>query len=106
MQNYLISNETCAVHIGAAVNTNTICISNGNHFGRFTPYPEKITRFVKTIYPPEISDEFQNYFALVKKFHIISDVDINKITPQLMFEESKEFFPFKISTEDVETRKI
>jgi len=99
----LISNETCAVHIGAAVNTKTICISNGNHFGRFNPYPEKIARFIKTIYPPEISNEFQNYFALVKKFHVISHVDINKITPQLVFEESKEFFPFKISTEDVET---
>ncbi|MEP7146751.1 MAG: glycosyltransferase family 9 protein [bacterium] len=91
----LVSNETCAVHIGAAVVTNTICISNGNHFGRFNPYPEKMAGFIKTIYPQQILNEMHDYFALVKKYHINSDVNINKITPEMVFEECQNFFSEK-----------
>jgi ADP-heptose:LPS heptosyltransferase len=35
----LISNETSAVHLAAAVSTPTVCILGGGHFGRFLPYP-------------------------------------------------------------------
>jgi ADP-heptose:LPS heptosyltransferase len=38
----LISNETSAVHIAAAVKTPSVCILGGGHFGRFLPYPEKV----------------------------------------------------------------
>jgi ADP-heptose:LPS heptosyltransferase len=34
----LVTNETSAAHIGAAVGTPTICIIGGGHFGRFLPY--------------------------------------------------------------------
>lgn len=81
----LISNETCAVHIGAAVNTNTICISNGNHYGRFNPYPEDIAPFVKTIYPEEISDGKENFAELAKRFYVSSDLDVNTITVKNVF---------------------
>jgi len=36
----LVSNETSAVHIAAAVGTPSICILGGGHYGRFMPYPE------------------------------------------------------------------
>ncbi len=35
----LISNETSAVHMAAAVSTPCVCILGGGHFGRFLPYP-------------------------------------------------------------------
>ena len=38
----LVSNETSAVHIAAAVGTYSICILGGGHYGRFLPYPEHI----------------------------------------------------------------
>lgn len=38
----LISNETSAVHIAAAVSTPVVCILGGGHFGRFVPYPKSI----------------------------------------------------------------
>lgn len=38
----LVSNETSAVHISIAVGTPVVCISNGNHFGRFHPYPNYV----------------------------------------------------------------
>ncbi|HMS32632.1 MAG TPA: glycosyltransferase family 9 protein [Ignavibacteria bacterium] len=82
----VISNETCAVHIGAAVNTMTICISNGNHFGRFNPYPEEITPLVKTIYPEEIYSEMHDYAAMVSKYFISSEIDINNISVNRVFD--------------------
>lgn len=39
----LISNETSAVHLAAAVSTPTVCILGGGHFGRFLPYPKSIS---------------------------------------------------------------
>jgi ADP-heptose:LPS heptosyltransferase len=38
----LISNETSAVHIAAAVETPSVCILGGGHFDRFMPYPETL----------------------------------------------------------------
>jgi ADP-heptose:LPS heptosyltransferase len=38
----LISNETSAVHIAAAVGTFSVCILGGGHFGRFVPYPDHV----------------------------------------------------------------
>lgn len=35
----IISNETSAIHIAAAVKTPSVCILGGGHFGRFAPYP-------------------------------------------------------------------
>ena len=38
----LIGNETSAIHIAAAVNTPSVCITGGGHYGRFVPYPAVI----------------------------------------------------------------
>jgi len=38
----LIGNETSAIHIAAAVNTPSVCITGGGHYGRFVPYPSNI----------------------------------------------------------------
>ena len=38
----VVSNETSAIHIAAAVDTRAVCILGGGHFGRFAPYPENI----------------------------------------------------------------
>jgi len=38
----LISNETSAIHLSSAVNTPSICILGGGHYGRFLPYPEDL----------------------------------------------------------------
>lgn len=35
----LVSNETSAIHMAAAVSTPSVCILGGGHFGRFMPYP-------------------------------------------------------------------
>ena len=78
----LVSNETSAPHIAVAVSTPIVCISNGNHFGRFNPYPAEVFRHCHTVYPKEISESIpHNYKELVEKYGFGSDLDINTIQP-------------------------
>lgn len=37
---FLIGNETSAIHLAAAVRTPSVCLLGGGHFGRFMPYPK------------------------------------------------------------------
>lgn len=71
----LISNETGAVHIAVALNKNVICISNGNHLGRFNPYPKEIFDKAYYIYPLEIS----NKSLYNETYRFNSELDINSI---------------------------
>jgi ADP-heptose:LPS heptosyltransferase len=50
----LISNDTGTIHIGAAVDAKTVCITNGNRFGRFVPYPANIANNLCCVFPDEI----------------------------------------------------
>lgn len=40
----VVSNDSCAVHIAAAVSTPSICILGGGQYGRFMPYPSEMSR--------------------------------------------------------------
>ena len=83
----LVSNETCSVHIAASVNTKTVCLSNGNHYGRFNPYPAESADFIHTIYPDSISASTGEFETIVKKYYIKSDLDINSIKVKQVFEK-------------------
>jgi ADP-heptose:LPS heptosyltransferase len=78
----LVSNETAAVHIAASVNKTFICISNGERFGRFHPYPQEIFDKAYYIYPPEIMNNLNNIELLKNKYRFSSDLNINEIKPQ------------------------
>ncbi len=75
----LITNETSAVHFAASVNTPFVCISNGNHFGRFHPYPEEAGVEGVFIYPKEIKNNLANIDYLKSKYGFGSNLDINLI---------------------------
>ena len=38
----VVTNETSATHIAAGVNTPSVCILGGGHYGRFLPYPDNV----------------------------------------------------------------
>lgn len=78
----LISNETSAVHFAASVGTKFICVSNGNHYGRFNPYPKEMNVMGKYIYPPEIQNKINDFENLSNKYRFYSDLDINSISPE------------------------
>ena len=74
----LISNETGPVHIAAAVNTPLICISNGNHLGRFNPYPQSIFPKANYIYPKEVDNIIGTENFKQNRFRFKSKLDINE----------------------------
>ncbi len=78
----LLSNETGAVHIAAAVNTNFVCVSNGNHLGRFHPYPKEIFGKAYYIYPEEIYKALKGDAMLMEKLRFNSEININKVLPE------------------------
>lgn len=77
----LVSNETGAVHIGAASGTPTLCVSNGNHFGRFTEYPPRLATCVTTLYPPAVEAARDDPAALRERYRRGSFEDIDSIDP-------------------------
>ena len=74
----LISNDSVAVHIAAAVNTRFLCISNGIFYGRFHPYPKEIFAEAYYVYPDAVSDNLNNA-AFTEKIRYSSTADINLI---------------------------
>ncbi len=79
--NLMIANETSAPHFAVALEmTNIFVISNGNHFGRFTPYPKEISKNYYVIYHPEIEKDLDDYKKLSNRYGFGSNLDINDIS--------------------------
>lgn len=74
----LVSNETGAVHLAVSLGIPTLCLSNGNHYGRFNPYENYGFEGVKTIYPESIRQKTEaERLALLKDG---SEIPISKIS--------------------------
>ncbi len=87
----LITNETVASHVGAATKTKTICIANGRHIGRFSPYPDNYNLPISYIFPPKIEEELnQNDKETVYAQYCNSmGMDINEIGVERVLGEIK-----------------
>ncbi|WP_338761045.1 glycosyltransferase family 9 protein [Bernardetia sp. ABR2-2B] len=90
--NLLVTNETVASHLGAATQTKTICIANGRHIGRFSPYLNEYNLPISYIFPPKIEEELkQNDKELVyQKYCNSMGNDINEITVEQVFVKIEE----------------
>lgn len=77
----VLTNDTSAHHIAAAVGAKTVCLSNGNTLGRFVPYPGGMADSIRYAYPLEVERELHDFEAAVEKFKYASRIDINGITP-------------------------
>ena len=79
--NLMVSNETSAPHFASALEMMSIfTISNGNHYGRFTPYPKEASENYHVIYHPEIEKDLDNYKKLSNNYGFGSSLDINEIS--------------------------
>lgn len=78
---FAVTNDSGPLHMAMAVMTPTICISNGNHFERFCPYPKDMNIPLTVVFP----DEFEMKMKTVESRNSIkckgSEMDINTITP-------------------------
>ena len=78
----LISNDSAAVHIASAVRKKLICISNGERFGRFLPYPNEIFDKGYYVYPAMIKNNSKTFDENSKLYMFESKLDINSISSQ------------------------
>jgi ADP-heptose:LPS heptosyltransferase len=85
----LLTNETVAVHLAVATQTKAICLANGRHFGRFSPYPKKYDVKVSYIFPPEIEKVRFDEEKTALKYCNSSGLTIDEIEIETVFEEAK-----------------
>ena len=83
--NLMIANETSAPHFAVALEmTNVFVIYNGNHYGRFTPYPKEVSENYHVIYHPEIEKDLDDYKKLSNSYGFGSSLNINDITKEMV----------------------
>lgn len=76
----LIANETSIPHFAVALDVkNILVISNGNHLGRFTPYPKELTDKYHVIYHPNIENNLSDYRKFFNNYGYGSQLNINDI---------------------------
>lgn len=81
--NHLISNETSCAHLGAILyTTNVFVVYNGNHLGRFIPYPKGLRDKYYPVFHHFIKNNFDKYEELSNAYAYKSTLDINEITAQ------------------------
>lgn len=79
--NLMVSNDTSAPHFASALEMNNIfTIYNGNHYGRFIPYPKEVSENYYVIYHPEIEKDLDNYEKISNNYGYRSSLDINEIS--------------------------
>jgi ADP-heptose:LPS heptosyltransferase len=75
---FVISNDSAAVHIAAAVGTLTFAILGGGHYGRFVPYPGS------KIIVPIINEQYRECFncywmCIYDRFRCIQDLQVDTV---------------------------
>ncbi len=89
---FMISNETSAPHFAVALEmSNIFVISNGNHYGRFTPYPKDISENYHVIYHPELEKDLDDYKKISNSYNYKSYLDIQDITIECVIQKLKKF---------------
>lgn len=89
MAKLLISNDTSAVHFAASLNTRFVCISNGQRFGRFIPYPNEMNLKCIFIYPVTLEQRISQDARIDEEIKISSKFDINEISLEKVFNAVK-----------------
>ncbi len=79
---FVIANDTGLAHMSITLKKQTFIISNGNHFGRFIPYPKHFDSYVKCFCPFDYKEN-KTYFY--DKYYKGADLDINEIKVDKIF---------------------
>ena len=81
----LLTNDSSALHIAACTNTRAICVGNGRHYGRFTPYPEGMAPNLHFIFPEKVEQMAKEDLQKLKKLTIkqsiasIQDIEVDAV---------------------------
>lgn len=86
----LISVDTGAVHLAAAVGCPVFALYNGSHYGRFAPYPKEIAPDFYPVYPDRIDEIIRT--GLTTDFETIPLDQLKTIAPEKMIRNIDTFF--------------
>ncbi len=81
----VVCNDSSAAHIAVACNVNSVCISNGNHYGRFVPYPAKYKVPQELVIPIQLIEDIKN--KNYQNYYFGSTLDINTIALETVIEK-------------------
>lgn len=84
-----ITNDSGSLHLAMAINTPTVCISNGNHFERFCPYPENMNVPLSVVFPEEFELKLKDISTGDSLRCKGSEIDINRIGVNKVFDAIK-----------------
>ncbi|OYU97099.1 MAG: hypothetical protein CFE21_02075 [Bacteroidetes bacterium B1(2017)] len=79
--NLLLTNDSSAFHIGAALDVPTVCLFSGRHYGRFAPYPKGSCLNLLTLYPKSFELFLREEKNVIEKTKYHSPSLINEIEP-------------------------
>jgi hypothetical protein len=66
--------------MSAATKTHALCISNGNQYRKFHPYPKEISNKISYLYPPKMRDKREK--QLIKRYSRNSQLNIDDISEE------------------------
>jgi ADP-heptose:LPS heptosyltransferase len=85
----IIANDSGPFHIAAALNKPAVCISNGNNYGRFAPYPPEMNTRSHTVFPPALLRETNEEIRIRKYGKAHQLLDINSVSVEDVFREAR-----------------
>uniref|UniRef100_UPI0040474654 glycosyltransferase family 9 protein n=1 Tax=Bacteroidota TaxID=976 RepID=UPI0040474654 len=88
----LVSNETSAPHFAVALDIPTVVLYNGNHFGRFTPYPSEMTDKYGVVCHPSIEQNPEAYKLLSNEYGYFSTLNIDEIEVKPVIEKINKIY--------------
>lgn len=86
----VITNDTGPYHISMALRKKTVCISNGNNYGRFTPYPSQFRRNSVTVISEKLEQMIQDPAWVIKLQSEVSREKISDISVDKVYKTVKE----------------
>ena len=88
--NFIVANDSAPIHLSVALNKKCVCISNGNHYKRFIPYPPYIYSNLKVVLPTVFNQENCASEKFIDFYYFnSSNLNINEIDPKLVFDAFK-----------------
>lgn len=85
----IVTNDSGPFHLAVAMQKKVIAVSNGNNYGRFTPYPKNMQTNSAVVFPPEVVLIRSEEERLEKYCREGSPLDINTISVQNVYDAIK-----------------
>lgn len=92
----IISVDTGAVHLAAAVHCPVYGIFNGSYYKRFAPYPPAVFNKFYAIYPDRVDEDLKAPGSVSEKYQGLSPAGYNEVSASKVIELIQHTFAYRI----------